>query len=251
MQVKRIGMVIEVKADRLAEYKALHADSHPGVRDLLSAAHIQNFSIYVNRFPDGKLYLFGVQELYRLAHHDSAPRLDRLLHQLLGDAAVTMFPDDATPAVSYPPMPCTGSRNLVIAPVEDDTAPPLQIDGEPVHTTRKTGHLRTAIAPQNPGNITVSVGDRKTVLTAVSNPGMEDVAYEFNEPFLQQLAEQTNGRYLHMTAAAETLKNMRPETWNSSTADRLPLARHWTLLVAVAVMGTLHWLFRKLAGLAI
>ena len=55
-------MVIEVKADRLEEYKAIHADSHPGVRDLLSAVHIRNFSIFLNPFPDGKLYLFGYYE---------------------------------------------------------------------------------------------------------------------------------------------------------------------------------------------
>jgi len=53
-----MGKVVEIKADRLEAYKALHADSHPGVRDLLSAAHLRNFSIYVHRFPDGKYYLF-------------------------------------------------------------------------------------------------------------------------------------------------------------------------------------------------
>jgi L-rhamnose mutarotase len=62
MQKKRVGMVIEVRDDRLEEYKALHADSHPGVRDLLSAANIRNFSIYLTRLPDGKNYLFGYYE---------------------------------------------------------------------------------------------------------------------------------------------------------------------------------------------
>lgn len=61
-KTKRIGMVIEVKADRLEEYKAIHADSHPGVRDLLSIAHIRNFSIFINPFPDGMFYLFGYYE---------------------------------------------------------------------------------------------------------------------------------------------------------------------------------------------
>ena len=75
MQVKRVGMVIEVKADRLEGYKALHADSHPGVRDLLLAAHIHNFSIYVSRFPDGKLYLFGY---YEYVGNDYATDMARL-----------------------------------------------------------------------------------------------------------------------------------------------------------------------------
>ena len=34
--IKRFGNVIELKPDKLEEYKALHADSHPGVRHLLT-----------------------------------------------------------------------------------------------------------------------------------------------------------------------------------------------------------------------
>lgn len=70
MQNRRIGKVIEVKGDRLDEYKALHADSHPGVRDLISAAHIRNFSIYLSRFPDGRYYLFQYYE-YTGDDHDA------------------------------------------------------------------------------------------------------------------------------------------------------------------------------------
>ena len=36
-------MVIGVRPERLEEYRELHADSHPGVRDLLHAAHMRNF----------------------------------------------------------------------------------------------------------------------------------------------------------------------------------------------------------------
>jgi len=59
---KRVAMVIGVREDRLEEYRALHADSHPGVRDLLSQAHMRNFSIFLARLPDGKPYLFGYYE---------------------------------------------------------------------------------------------------------------------------------------------------------------------------------------------
>ena len=51
-----------IRPERLEEYRELHADSHPGVRDLLHAAHMRNFSIYLQRLPDGHHYLFGYYE---------------------------------------------------------------------------------------------------------------------------------------------------------------------------------------------
>jgi L-rhamnose mutarotase len=59
--VKRVGMVIEVKAEKIDEYKALHADSNPGVRDLLLKYHIRNFSIFLREI-GGRWYEFGYYE---------------------------------------------------------------------------------------------------------------------------------------------------------------------------------------------
>ena len=61
-KVRRVGMVIVVKPERIAEYKALHADSNPGVRGLLRQYHLRNFSIYMHQLDDGKYYLFGYYE---------------------------------------------------------------------------------------------------------------------------------------------------------------------------------------------
>ncbi len=61
-QVRRIGMVIAIKPEKVDQYKALHADSNSGVRDLLSKYHMRNFSIYLHRLDDGKDYLFGYYE---------------------------------------------------------------------------------------------------------------------------------------------------------------------------------------------
>ena len=61
-ETRRFGMVIGIRPERLGEYRALHADSHPGVRDLLDAVHMRNFSIYLQRLPDGNHYLFGYYE---------------------------------------------------------------------------------------------------------------------------------------------------------------------------------------------
>jgi L-rhamnose mutarotase len=58
----RYGMVIGIKPDQLSAYKALHAASNPGVRDLLEKHNIHNYSIYLQKFDDGKYYLFAYYE---------------------------------------------------------------------------------------------------------------------------------------------------------------------------------------------
>ena len=59
---KRVGMVIGIKPEAIEEYKKLHADANPGVRDLLKEANFANFSIFIHQFDDGNYYLFGYYE---------------------------------------------------------------------------------------------------------------------------------------------------------------------------------------------
>jgi len=59
--IKRVGMVVGIKPDKIAEYKRLHADGRPGVRDLLNKYHMHNFSIFLTQI-DGKWYEFGYYE---------------------------------------------------------------------------------------------------------------------------------------------------------------------------------------------
>jgi L-rhamnose mutarotase len=40
----------------------LHADDHPGVRDLLAKYHIHNFSIFLHKLDDGRHYEFAYYE---------------------------------------------------------------------------------------------------------------------------------------------------------------------------------------------
>jgi L-rhamnose mutarotase len=58
---KRVGMVIGIHPEHIAEYKRLHADGHPGVRDLLRKYHMRNFSIFLTEI-GGKWYEFGYYE---------------------------------------------------------------------------------------------------------------------------------------------------------------------------------------------
>jgi len=74
-QVRRIGMVIGIKPERIGDYKALHADSNPGVRDLLSKYHMRNFSIFLRQLDDGKYYLFGYYEYDGSDFDDDMTRL--------------------------------------------------------------------------------------------------------------------------------------------------------------------------------
>lgn len=60
--VKRVGMVVGLRPEKINEYKRLHADEHPGVRDLLNKYHMHNFSIFLHQMPDGQWYEFGYYE---------------------------------------------------------------------------------------------------------------------------------------------------------------------------------------------
>jgi L-rhamnose mutarotase len=60
--VRRVGMVIGLKEDKIEEYKKLHANNNPGVRDLLNKYNMHNFSIFLQKMPDGKYYEFGYYE---------------------------------------------------------------------------------------------------------------------------------------------------------------------------------------------
>ncbi|MFM7181943.1 MAG: L-rhamnose mutarotase [Verrucomicrobiales bacterium] len=61
--VKRVGMVVELRPEHMAEYRRLHADGHPGVRDLLSKYHLRNFSIFLHQVA-GHWLEFGYYEYH-------------------------------------------------------------------------------------------------------------------------------------------------------------------------------------------
>ena len=53
IKVKRVGMVIRLRPGCMDEYLKLHADSNPGVRDLLTKYHLENFSIFLHQIGNG------------------------------------------------------------------------------------------------------------------------------------------------------------------------------------------------------
>ena len=60
--MKRYGSVIEVREDRIDEYRMLHAEVWPGVLAMIKQCNIRNYSIYLRKLPDGKYYLFSYFE---------------------------------------------------------------------------------------------------------------------------------------------------------------------------------------------
>ena len=81
---KRVGMVVGLKPGAMKEYKRLHTDDHPGVRDLLNKYHMHNFSIFLHKI-DGKWYEFGYYEYTGddfeadMAKMDAEPRIKEWL----------------------------------------------------------------------------------------------------------------------------------------------------------------------------
>jgi hypothetical protein len=55
--MKRYGSVIGLRAEKVAEYKKLHAAVWPEVSRMIAKCHIQNYSIYLRQLDDGQHYL--------------------------------------------------------------------------------------------------------------------------------------------------------------------------------------------------
>lgn len=60
--MERYGWVIGLKADKIDEYKKLHAAAWPDVLKMIKDCNINNYSIYLRQFPDGNYYLFSYLE---------------------------------------------------------------------------------------------------------------------------------------------------------------------------------------------
>ena len=60
--MKRYGMVTGLRAEKIDEYKELHAAVWPDVLKMIKQCYIQNYSIYLRRLNDGQHYLFGYLE---------------------------------------------------------------------------------------------------------------------------------------------------------------------------------------------
>jgi L-rhamnose mutarotase len=60
--MKRYGSVIGLRAEKIDEYKRLHAAVWPDILDRIQECHFENYSIFLRRLPDGNDYLFSYFE---------------------------------------------------------------------------------------------------------------------------------------------------------------------------------------------
>jgi len=60
--MKRYGMVLGLRPEKVAEYKKLHAAAWPDVLRMIKACNIRNYSIYLRTLADGQPYLFSYFE---------------------------------------------------------------------------------------------------------------------------------------------------------------------------------------------
>jgi len=60
--MQRFGWVIGLRAEKIEEYKRLHAAAWPDVLRMIRQCNLSNYSIYLRRLDDGKHYLFSYLE---------------------------------------------------------------------------------------------------------------------------------------------------------------------------------------------
>jgi L-rhamnose mutarotase len=60
--MKRYGNVIGLRRESMEEYKKVHVAVWPGVLQTIKECNIQNYSIYLREFDDGRLYLISYFE---------------------------------------------------------------------------------------------------------------------------------------------------------------------------------------------
>jgi L-rhamnose mutarotase len=62
--MKRYGMVLGIRPEKIDEYKKLHRAAWPDVLKMITACNIRNYSIYLRQLDDGRYYLFSYFEYH-------------------------------------------------------------------------------------------------------------------------------------------------------------------------------------------
>jgi L-rhamnose mutarotase len=60
--MNRYAWVIEVRKEKRAEYKTLHAAVWTEILDMIKQCHFENYSIYLRELTPGRFYLFSYLE---------------------------------------------------------------------------------------------------------------------------------------------------------------------------------------------
>ena len=88
--MRRFGSVVEVKPDKVEEYNRLHVNVWPGVLKMIKKCNINNYSIFLRQFDDGKYYLFSYCEY-------AGDAFDADMAKMAADATIQKWWDAAKP----------------------------------------------------------------------------------------------------------------------------------------------------------
>lgn len=58
----RYGSIIALRAEKIEEYRKLHASVWPEITKAVHEANLRNYSIFLRKLPDGNYYLFSYYE---------------------------------------------------------------------------------------------------------------------------------------------------------------------------------------------
>mgnify|MGYP001158023723 CR=1 FL=1 len=197
----------------------------------------------------GKVICWGIRGLYRMREYDHARLGDRLLEAVVGELAMPLWAAAEGPAC-YPPMPVAGSPNWLV--VQGSGAGEALATGarSPIALAPRATN-RLGILEPNEAKVTVTADGGTAAFATSDNAGMERIYQEFDESFLRRLAEQAGGHYRWAPEALAELNTIEPRMARTAEARVFPVGRHPAVLTAIVVLSGVHWVFRKLAGMAI
>ncbi len=197
----------------------------------------------------GKVLLCGITGLHQMAEYRQAALLARLLAQLMADTATPVALAADTAVAVYPGLPVRGHAAILVALNPDGGMPLAEGTGALTELPGMQNRLSRWV-PSVSGEAWISDGTARAPVTVIDNPGMEQMFYTYDEAFLETLAQAAGGRRLPLPEAAAALGELPLERWQGTTARRYAPADHWLLAAAAALLGTLHWVLRKVSGLA-
>ena len=202
----------------------------------------------------GKVIQWGLRGLHRQREFDHAAVVDRLLDAVCGELAAPLFAAGAeTPVALYPALPQAGRSCLAILPSTPEKPAPakLTVDGQELAAARTgLGNAQFAWVPQ--GTTTaVTVAGAALSVPVSANPGMEALFADANPAFLRDFSEVAGGTSVSALKAAPVLTALSPPSYTTQTGTSWRLGSSTYLLAGLILALGLHWVLRKLAGLAI
>jgi hypothetical protein len=202
----------------------------------------------------GKVLHWGMRGLHRMREFDNAQVVDRLLDDIVGEIAAPLLADESKdPCAIYPPLPESGHAVLTIVPFTPEKPAPARIkfggqDIAPLRVDHASALFR--ITPKAPA-AEIDVAGQRLRVPVANNRGLEILCSDFNEDFLRSFATAAGGEYVHALKARQTLESLTAQTYVTQTSRTWHPGSSTVLLAGLIVVAALHWVLRKLAGLAI